>query len=99
MRSRIFIMAFAIALALSATWATPPPARVVAIGDIHGDFDAFAGILQKVGLIDANHHWSGRNTTFVQTGDYLDRGPKTRAVLDLLMQLQKEAPRQNGRAV
>jgi hypothetical protein len=29
----------------------------------------------------------------------VDRGPKTRAVLDLLMQLQKEATRQNGRVI
>lgn len=72
--------------------------RVVAIADIHGDLDAFVGILQRARLIDANRKWSGGNTTtLVQTGDFLDRGPKAREVMDLLMALQKEAPR--GRVV
>src|SRR6266478_5745568 len=73
--------------------------RVVAIGDIHGDFDAFVGILQRAQLVDTSRKWSGRNTTLVQTGDLLDRGPKTRAVMDLLMALQKDAPRQGGRVI
>jgi hypothetical protein len=85
---------------LAAGWTMPAPAaRVVAIADIHGDLDDFVVILQRAGLVDANRHWSGRNTTLVQTGDMIDRGPKSRAVLDLLIQLQKDAPRQNGRAI
>lgn len=74
-------------------------ARVVAIGDIHGDFDAFTGILQRTHLIDPMLHWSGANATLVQLGDFLDRGPKARQVMDLLMSLQKNAPRQGGRVV
>src|SRR5438034_1612510 len=31
---------------------------VVAIGDVHGDFDDFVTILQKAGLIDEQHHWT-----------------------------------------
>lgn len=73
--------------------------RLVAIGDIHGDFDAFVGILQRAQLVDANRKWLSRNTTLVQTGDFLDRGPKTRAVMDLLMTLQKDAPRQASRVI
>src|ERR1051326_5260570 len=101
MRQRVFTIASIIAVcALTLAWAVPAaPARVVAIGDVHGDFDDFVVILQHAGLIDANRHWSGRNTTLVQTGDVVDRGPKTRAALDLLMQLQKEAPHQNGRVI
>src|SRR5205807_10612464 len=41
----------------------------------------------------------GRIATLVQTGDVVDHETKTRAVLDLLMQLQKEAPRQSGRVI
>ena len=73
--------------------------RVVAIADIHGDLDAFVGILQRAGLVDTNIRWSARNTTLVQTGDFLDRGPKARAAMDLLMALQKDAPRQGGRVI
>jgi hypothetical protein len=74
-------------------------ARVVAIGDIHGDFDAFVGILEKARLIDPQKRWTGGNAILVQTGDFVDRGPKPRAVMDLLMALQKDAPRQRGRVV
>ena len=73
------------------------PGRLVAIGDIHGAGDAFVRILQKAGLIDADRHWSGGTATLVQTGDYLDRGPAVRPVLDLLMQLETEARAAGGR--
>jgi Calcineurin-like phosphoesterase len=73
--------------------------HVVAIGDIHGDFDAFVGLLQHARLVDAERRWVGGNVTLVQTGDYMDRGPKVRAVLDLLMALEQQAPAQGGRVV
>ena len=59
------------------------PPRVVAIGDIHGDFDAFRGILEHAGIIDSASRWIAGNTTLVQTGDFTDRGPNVRAVMDL----------------
>src|SRR5213593_1494858 len=70
--------------------------RIVAIADVHGDLDTLTALLRKTALIDAAGHWSGGKTTLVQTGDLVDRGPKSRAVLDLIMALQKEAPRSNG---
>lgn len=79
--------------------ATPAPARIVAIGDVHGDYDAFVDILQKAGLLDANLQWSGGQTALVQTGDYLDRGAKDRQVMDLLIALEKQAPRKGGSVV
>lgn len=71
--------------------------RVVAIGDVHGDGDAFAGILEAAGLVDAGRHWAGGRTRFVQTGDVFDRGPKVRDALDLLMRLEPEAEKAGGR--
>ena len=73
-----------------------PADRLIAIGDIHGDFDDFALLLKKVGLADAANHWSGGTTTLVQTGDLIDRGPKGRQVMDLLMSLEKEAASAGG---
>src|SRR5262245_39595610 len=73
--------------------------RVVAVGDIHGDLNAFIGILQRAQLIDPTNRWSGSKATLVQTGDILDRGPKARGVMDLLMSLQKDAQRQGGRVL
>jgi hypothetical protein len=73
--------------------------RVVAIGDIHGDLDSFVGILQRARLIDPVRRWSGAKATLVQTGDFLDRGPKSREVMDLLIALQRDAARQGGRVI
>jgi hypothetical protein len=73
--------------------------RIVAVGDIHGDLDAFVGILQRAHLIDPTKRWSGGSAILVQTGDFLDRGPNSRGVMDLLISLQKDAQRQSGRVV
>ena len=73
--------------------------RVVAVGDIHGAFDAFIAILQEAGLIDAELHWSGGDTIFVQTGDFTDRGPQVRRCMDFLMGLPEEAKQQGGEVI
>jgi hypothetical protein len=72
---------------------------IVAIGDVHGDFDDFVAILRRTGLTDQQNHWTGGKTTFVQVGDQIDRGPKPREVMDLMMALQKEASQAGGRVV
>ena len=74
-----------------------PASRIVAIGDVHGAGEAFVSILQRAGLIDAQRHWTGGTTVFVQTGDLLDRGTAVREVLDLLMKLEPEAAKAGGR--
>ena len=70
--------------------------KIVAIGDVHGDYDAFARLLQAAGLIDENHDWAGGAAHLVQTGDVLDRGPDSRKVMDLLMKLEEQSRRQGG---
>jgi Calcineurin-like phosphoesterase len=74
-------------------------ASVVAIGDVHGDFDDFVTILQRASLIDKQNHWSGGKTTFVQVGDVIDRGPKPRPAMDLIMSLEQEATKDGGRVI
>ena len=59
--------------------------RVVAIGDIHGSLDGLTRILKAAGLTSNDGHWAGGRTQLIQTGDYMDRGEGTRAVLDLLI--------------
>ena len=76
-----------------------PLESIVAIGDVHGDFDGFVAILQRTGLIDKQNHWAGGKTTFVQVGDLLDRGPKPREVMNLMMALEKEAKQADGRVI
>lgn len=74
-----------------------PGQRIVAIGDIHGDFNAWRTIAQAAGLMDANGHWAGGTTIFVQTGDVPDRGPDTLQIIADLQRLQKEAPKAGGK--
>lgn len=75
------------------------PGRLLAVGDVHGDFDDFSLILKRTGLTDDQNHWVGGNATLVQTGDLLDRGPKGREAMDLLMGLEKEAAKAGGQLV
>ena len=104
-RNRIGIMLGLLAAAFAATMAAaeaplPGPApgqRIVAIGDIHGDFNAWRTIAQSAGLMDANGHWAGGTTIFVQTGDVPDRGPDTLQIIADLQRLQKEAPKAGGK--
>ena len=73
--------------------------RVVAVGDVHGDFDSLCLILRRTGLVDEQNHWIGGSATLVQTGDLIDRGPKPREAMDLFMALQPEATKAGGRIV
>ena len=70
--------------------------RVIAIGDVHGAYDRFVEILRVAGVIDADAHWSGGKTHLVQLGDVIDRGNDSRKALDLLRQLEREAPAAGG---
>jgi hypothetical protein len=71
--------------------------KIIAVGDIHGDYDNFVKILKKAGLVDDKLKWSGGKTHFVQTGDIMDRGDNAKDVFDLLMRLQKEADKSGGK--
>ena len=71
--------------------------KIIAVGDIHGDYHNFLKILKGVRLIDKALHWSGGKTHFVQTGDIMDKGPNARKVFDLLMRLEKEAEKAGGK--
>lgn len=83
-----------------ASWGgSQAPARIVAIGDIHGEIEGFKAILKAAGLTDATGRWSGGRAQLIQTGDYTDRGAGTRAVLDLLMTLEQQARSAGGRAL
>ena len=71
--------------------------RIVAIGDIHGDFERFVAVLKSTGLIDQKKKWSGGSDTLVQVGDITDRGPDSRKAIDLLRKLKKQAAKAGGR--
>ncbi len=71
--------------------------RIVAVGDVHGDFGQFTTVLRQAGVIDTKNRWVGGQTHLVQTGDVPDRGPDSRKVMDLLMDLTPQAEKAGGR--
>jgi hypothetical protein len=77
----------------------PGRARVVAIGDIHGDLKALREALKLAGATDSDDRWIGKDLTVVQTGDQVDRGDQDREVLDVLEKLETEAQKAGGELI
>jgi len=77
-------------------WEFDDVARVVALSDVHGDFYAMASTLENAGLVNEARAWTGEDAHLVITGDVLDRGPYSRAALDLIMRLEGEAEAAGG---
>src|SRR4029077_9315808 len=77
------LLSFLMGLSLLAP--SPSTPGIVAIGDIHGDLDALTRSLRAAGLTDASGRWIAGRTVLVQTGDFLDRGPDVRGVMDRVM--------------
>jgi len=71
--------------------------KIVAVGDLHGDYENFITILRGTKLIDYNNHWIGGKTHLVQIGDVMDRGDYAKKIFDLLMRLEKEAEEAGGK--
>ncbi len=80
--------------------ATPSPVhRIVAVGDLHGDFSAWRDIARAARLVDDKGRWIGGDAVLVQTGDAVDRGPDSLKIIQDLMRLQDEAPRAHGQVI
>jgi hypothetical protein len=93
------LLLLAAALAPGAIQAKPGADRIVAVGDLHGDYDAWESIARTAGLVDAKGRWAGRTTVFVQMGDVADRGPDSLKIIRQLMRLQREAPGSGGKVI
>ncbi|KMJ57679.1 serine/threonine protein phosphatase [Bacillus sp. LL01] len=57
--------------------------RMLAISDIHGDLDKFERLLEII-------QYDKNQDQLLLLGDYVDRGPKSRAVLDKVIKLTAE---------
>ena len=104
LRRRIALRATVSTALLLSALAAPPavvaaPGRVVAIGDIHGEYANLVAILKQAGLLDDALRWSGRDATLVQLGDFTDRGADVRRVMDLFMALEGQARKAGGLVV
>ena len=71
----------------------------MAVGDLHGDYDAWMAIARAAGLVGVDGRWTGGRTALVQLGDVTDRGADSLKIIRSLQQLQKEAPRSGGEVV
>lgn len=71
--------------------------RVVAIGDLEGAYEKYLDMLRTAELIDEAGDWIGGRAHLVQLGDIPDRGPNSRAIMDHLMRIERQAQRAGGR--
>ncbi len=71
--------------------------RVIAMGDLHGDYEQYIKVLRSTGLINSRGRWVGGAAHLVQTGDVTDRGPSSRAIIDHLEKLKIQAAKKGGR--
>ncbi|KAK9087931.1 hypothetical protein Syun_030325 [Stephania yunnanensis] len=74
----------------------PPPRRLLAVGDLHGDLDKSRQALCLAGLIDSSGSWTGGSATAVQIGDVLDRGGDELRILYYLEKLKLQASASGG---
>ena len=65
--------------------------RILAFSDIHGEKEKLVKILQLGGLIDEKEDWVAENVVLVGCGDYIDRGPDSKGVIELLQKLKAQA--------
>ncbi|KAK9072411.1 hypothetical protein SSX86_008845 [Deinandra increscens subsp. villosa] len=77
----------------------PPPHRLIAIGDLHGDLLKSKQSLRLAGLIDSDDRWSGGSSTLLQVGDVLDRGGQELQILYFLEKLKRQALKSGGNVI
>jgi serine/threonine protein phosphatase 1 len=63
--------------------AAPAGSRLYAVGDIHGRADLLESLLGEIAADTARHPEAAKRLIFL--GDYVDRGPASSAVIDLVL--------------
>ena len=74
----------------------PAVPRLVALSDIHGQYDLLVRLLRAHRVIDAQDRWMLGTDTLVVAGDVFDRGPQVTEAFWLLYGLQHQAARAGG---
>jgi hypothetical protein len=74
----------------------PEPERLIALGDVHGDWSAMHAALRLAGAIGPDDRWAGGKLVVVQVGDQLDRGDDERRIIDFLDELADQAAAAGG---
>ncbi len=71
--------------------------RIIAIGDIHGDYDNYMTVLKDAGIVNRRGNWVADETHFVQLGDIPDRGPDSYKIIEHMKRLEEQAEKAGGR--
>ena len=71
--------------------------KIVALSDVHGQFDVMINLLKAHKIIDKDNHWAFGDGHMVMTGDMFDRGHQVNEVLWFLYALDQEAQAAGGR--
>ena len=83
-------------------WASKPKGkykteeRVVALSDVHGQYDVFVDLLRTHAIVDEDNNWSFQKGHLVITGDVMDRGDKVMECLWLIHKLEQQAMQAGG---
>lgn len=59
--------------------------RIFIIGDVHGCLDMLKALIKKI-------DWRPQRDRLIFLGDYIDRGPESKGVVSLILELQKVSP-------
>ena len=65
------------------------PRRVFAVGDIHGYYQELSCLLDYL----QTAHGASSEDLFIFIGDYIDRGPSSRQVIERMIRIKHEWPR------
>jgi hypothetical protein len=71
--------------------------RILAVGDLHGEYEAACALLRASRVIDDELHWTFGNGHVVFNGDVFDRGDRVTEALWLIYRLEQEAKQAGGR--
>lgn len=71
--------------------------QIVALSDVHGQFEVLVTLLQRHNIIDAQHNWTFGDGHMVMTGDMFDRGHQVNEVLWLMYKLDAQATAAGGK--
>ena len=70
--------------------------NIVALSDVHGQYDVLITLLKNQNIIDDNNNWAFGTGHMVITGDMFDRGDKINEVLWFIYQLDRQAKAAGG---
>ncbi|HAF30644.1 MAG TPA: metallophosphoesterase [Bacteroidales bacterium] len=70
--------------------------NLIAISDVHGQYEVFIKLLKEHGIIDKHFNWIFGKGHLVVLGDIMDRGPRVTETFWLIYKLEQQAKQAGG---